>query len=54
MKNGLDKSKLTRTNRIVLKKYLKANDLQKTQMRKVLKEQKDNLDLLYELMEINK
>jgi len=47
-------SKLTRTNKFVLKKYLKkANDEQKATMRKTLSEQIDNLVLLKRLMDDN-
>jgi len=42
---------LTKTNRFVYKKYTKkANDLQKAEMRTILKKQIENLKLLYELM----
>jgi len=41
---------LTRTNKYVYKKYKKANDLQKAKMRETLKEQLDNLEMLYNKM----
>ena len=54
-RNSLDKSKLTRVNRIVYKKYCKkADDAQKAKMRKVLSEQIDNLVLLLDLMDLDK
>jgi len=46
-----DVKKLTRTNKIVFKKYCKnANDLQKAQMRTTLKQQIENLSILYSYM----
>ena len=43
--------KLTRTNKMVLKSYLRANDLQRSQMRTILKEQTENLAFLLSLMD---
>ena len=50
MKNN-NLKQLNRTNRFVYKKYLKANDYQKAKMRKTLRDQLANLELLYKLME---
>lgn len=44
--------RLTRVNRMVLRKYKKASDLQKQQMIKILKEQMNNLEILYVSMEL--
>ena len=43
--------RLTRTNKMVLKSYLRANDLQRSQMRTILKEQTENLAFLLSLMD---
>ena len=43
--------RLTRTNRMVLKSYLRANDLQRSQMRTILNEQTENLAFLLSLMD---
>ena len=42
--------KLTRTNKMVYRKYCKANSMQQKQMRHVLKEQIDNLLVLSSMM----
>ena len=44
-------NRLTRTNRMVLKSYLKASDLQRAQMHTILKEQTENLAFLLSLMD---
>ena len=44
---------LNRVNRIVFKKYCKANEIQQAEMRKVLREQINNLELLLNLMNDN-
>lgn len=52
MTKFMDKGLLTRTNRFVLKQYQKkANEEQKAKMRKTLRTQIDNLELLYKFME---
>lgn len=42
---------LNRTNRMVYHHFIKAGDKQKQQMATVLKEQLDNLQLLYDMMD---
>lgn len=46
-----DIDKLTRTNRIVFKKFRKANIVQQENMIKILREQLENLKLLFSMME---
>ncbi len=46
-------AELTSTNKMVFKKFLKADDIKKKQMIYILKYQLDNLTLLYNLMKQN-
>jgi len=50
----MDKRDLTRTNRLVFRKYKKATKAQKEQMLAILKNQIENIQILYKLMESNK